>query len=212
MKQKVREIYKKLHKHFGDLGWWPAENNFEVGVGAILTQNTSWHNVERSLYALKKRDLLDPYKIKRISQKSLEKIIRPSGFQTIKSVRLKNICVFLINRYSADFSVMRKQGCKRLREELLGINGVGPETADSILLYAVGKPVFVVDAYTRRIFSRHKIVDFNDAYDKIQFQISGYSSPRVKTFNRFHAYIVETAKQFCKKNNPLCEKCPLSGM
>ena len=208
---KVRRIYKKLHAYFGDLGWWPADSDFEVIVGAVLTQNTSWVNVERSLQNLKKKNLLDLYRIHKLSIKKLETAIRPSGFQTIKARRLKEICEFLIKRYNADFSALRKQTCWKLREELLQINGIGPETADSILLYAVGKPVFVVDAYTRRIFSRHKVVDFNDSYDKIQTQILRYFSPRVKTFNRFHSYIVETAKQFCKKNNPLCEECPLNS-
>lgn len=214
MKNKERagfllRVYNLLYKKYGPRHWWPGDTKLEIIIGAILTQNTAWGNVEKAIRNLKKERLLTVKKISRVSGRRLAGLIRPAGYYNIKAGRIKNFLNFLNGAYGGDIGRMFKTKPERLRNELLGINGVGPETADSILLYAGGKPVFVVDAYTKRIFSRHGYIREGADYGEAQsFFLENLPVDR-ELFNEFHALIVELGKGLCKSKNPLCNTCPL---
>jgi len=203
------KIYKLLDGYFGDLHWWPADEPFEVMVGAILTQNTAWTNVEMAIKALRKRRLLTPAALSRIPEDDLAEIIRASGYYHLKAARLKAFVRFFMDDYSGNIAAMKTEGLPLLREKLLGVRGVGPETADSILLYACQKPIFVSDAYTRRIFLRHGLIDEATDYDGIQSLVMASLPNDMNLFNQFHALIVVVAKTFCRKR-PGCTDCPLA--
>lgn len=203
------EIYKRLFEYFGPQGWWPADDPFEVVVGAILTQNTGWGNVENAIENLKKEGLLNPTSLYRLPVERLASIIRPSGYYNIKAKRLKAFLELLFKGYSGDLDLIFKEETFKLRERLLSIKGIGEETADSILLYAGGRPIFVVDSYTKRILSLHNIISSELSYRDVQ-QIFMKALPHnAQLFNEYHALIVGVGKEFCK-NKPLCERCPLS--
>ncbi len=204
-------IYRILHRRFGPQHWWPGDTAFEVMVGAILTQNTNWRNVEKAISNLKTLDLLDPRRINEVTHKRLMGAIRPAGFFNQKSRYLKEYCRYYVSAYGADVRKMRAVQTKRLRDELLGLKGIGPETADSILLYALDKPVFVIDAYTRRIFSRHGMLSEQASYSTWQEHFVSLLPKNVKVYNEFHALIVKLAKEYCKKT-PRCVECPLQGL
>ncbi len=207
----LKEIYCRLYAAFGPQRWWPADTPFEVIVGAILTQNTSWKNVEKAIANLKKERLLSPLALKRVSANKLAKLIRSSGYYNQKAKKLKNFIAFLYGNYLGRLSKMFKQEPAQLRQELLGINGIGPETADSILLYAADKPVFVVDAYTKRILSRHNLIDEKSDYHQVQRLFMNNLKPDLKLFNEFHALLVKLGKDICKtKSN--CGICPLQDI
>lgn len=202
------KIYNKLESHFGPQNWWPADTPFEVIIGAILTQNTSWKNVERAISNLKKEGVLNPKEIYEIPNEKLESLIQPSGFYKIKTKRLKHFIDFLFEKYDGDLDRLLSLEPVELREELLGINGIGKETADSIMLYAGDLPSFVVDAYTRRVFERLGILPKNAEYDEIKQQFEDNLPKDAKIYNEFHALIVVLAKGICKKK-PICGKCPI---
>ena len=206
---KLNSIYRRLYSHFGPQNWWPAESPFEVMVGAILTQNTSWSNVEKAIGNLKKQKVLTAQKLYSLTHGKLASLIRPAGYYNIKSKRLKEFLKFFISNYKADTRKMSRRALSVLRRQLLAVKGVGPETADSILLYALNKPVFVIDSYTKRIFSRHKLLKEGSTYDEAQRIFMASLKKDVKLFNEYHALIVETAKAYCKKNKPACSSCPL---
>lgn len=210
MKNKLNKIYRGLYSSFGRQYWWPADSAFEVIVGAILTQNTNWANVEKAIKNLKKHKALSAGKLGKISLQKLALFIRPAGYYNIKAVRIKNFVNFFCRHYAADIKKMRKIDTHLLRRELLSVNGIGPETADSILLYALNKPVFVVDAYTRRILSRHTMIKADAQYSQIQDLFTQNLNNDVKLFNEFHALLVKLGKDYCRKNNPRCAACPLS--
>jgi endonuclease III related protein len=201
-------IYELLNGHFGDLHWWPAEEPFEVVVGAILTQNTAWTNVEKAIAALKEKRLLSPEALFRIDEGALADIIRPSGYYNVKAKRLKSFVRFLREEYAGDIGVMSAEGLPILRKKLLDVPGIGQETADSILLYACGKPVFVCDAYTRRILERHRQIDADADYARIQELFMSHLPHEAALFNQYHALIVYVGKTFCRKV-PKCDPCPL---
>ena len=202
-------IYKKLYRAFGPQHWWPGDTPFEISVGAILTQNTNWTNVEKAIQNLKRKNALSVRALHPMPVKVLAELIRPTGYFNIKARRLKSFVTFLKNNYRASMKKMGTMDSVSLRKELLLINGVGSETADSILLYALGKPVFVIDAYTKRVLSRHGIMNYKDPYDAFQELFHSSLKSDVQLFNEFHALFVRVGKTFCKRNNPLCEKCPL---
>ena len=209
MNNKLAVIYEKLYAYFGPQYWWPAETAFEVIVGAILTQNTSWLNVEKAINNLKKHKLLDPSKLYKLPKDRLSKIIRPAGYYNIKAKRLKEFLNFLFDNYKGDLKKMVSQDTVILRRQLLSVNGIGPETADSILLYALNKPVFVIDAYTKRILSRHNLIKGDASYEQAQNAFMDDFKPDEKLFNEYHALLVKLAKEFCLKNKPKCEICPI---
>ena len=208
-REELLKIYKLLDGYFGDLHWWPAVNPFEVMVGAILTQNTAWTNVEIAIKALRKRRLLTPAALLRIPEDDLAEIIRASGYYHLKASRLKAFVRFFMDDYSGNVAAMKSERLPVLREKLLAVRGVGPETADSILLYACQKPIFVSDAYTRRIFLRHGLIDEADDYDEIQSLVMASLPNDMNLFNQFHALIVVAGKTFCRKR-PECADCPLA--
>ncbi len=208
-KEKLLSVYNLLYKHFGAQHWWPGDTPFEVMVGAILTQNTNWSNVEKAIVNLKKADALDPARIHAMRLPRLAGLIKPSGFFNIKAKRLKAFIAFLFNEYGGDLKKMKRERTDILREKVLAVPGIGPETADSILLYALDKPVFVVDAYTRRIFSRHGVCGARDDYHAVQDIFTRRLEADAGLFNEYHALIVILAKQFCR-TNPQCTGCPLN--
>lgn len=209
-KSEPARIYTTLIAHFGPQGWWPAGSPFEVMVGAILTQNTSWRNVEKAIANLKQAKALSLKRMYKMPSRRLAALIRPAGYYNLKAERLKNFLKFFIASYSGDLKKMRRQGVAELRRRLLTVKGIGLETADSILLYALDKPSFVVDAYTRRIFSRHKLVREGADYEEVRNFITQNVKNEVKLFNEYHALLVRLGKDYCLKRNPRCRTCPLN--
>ena len=204
----ILNTYNLLHKIYGPQGWWPASSPFEVVVGAILTQNTSWSNVEKAIEGLKNKSLLSPVKLQKAPLKAIAAAIRPCGYYNIKAKRLKNFVCFLFENYRGRIKNMRQESTALLRKELLSVNGIGPETCDSIMLYALNKPVFVVDAYTRRIAECLGLADKKDDYDIVQLIFTESLPQDYKLFNEYHALIVRHAKSVCKKK-PECKICIL---
>jgi len=209
LKKSLSVIYRRLYSYFGPQQWWPAQSRFEVMVGAVLTQNTSWPNVEKAIGNLKDKGLLKPKKLYSLRNARLAKLIRPAGYYNLKAKRLKNLLRFFIQRYQGNVGKMALVEAKALRQELLGVNGIGPETADSILLYGLGKPVFVVDAYTKRILSRHGIIGEGMDYDGVQKLFMLGLKKDARLFNEYHALLVKLGKDFCLKVKPRCLTCPL---
>jgi len=207
----VIDIYRRLHHCFGPQHWWPGETPFEVAIGAILTQNTNWGNVEKAIANLKSERKLSPRELHLMSLDQLYLLIRPSGYYTIKARKLKHFVNFLMEEYEGSMERMKKEEIRTIREKLLALNGIGPETADSIILYALGKPVFVVDAYTKRVLSRHSILDHNSSYREVQEFFHSQLKKDVSMFNEYHALFVRLAKDNCRKV-PLCGGCPLERM
>ncbi len=203
------KIYQKLYQTFGPQHWWPGETPFEIAIGAILTQNTNWGNVEKAIDNLKKQNALSARVIHKMPVRLLSELIRPTGYFNIKAKRLKSFIDFLMNDYHGSMKKMKNEYLYLLREKLLSINGIGPETADSIILYALEKPVFVIDTYTKRVLSRHGIMNHEKSYDEFQELFYSALEKDVKLFNEYHALFVRIGKTFCKKKKPLCELCPL---
>ena len=201
-------VYRKLRKHFGHQHWWPGDSAFEVIVGAILTQNTAWSNVEKAIRNLKKHRLLTPERMKRVSRRRLAGLIRPAGYFNIKADRLKHFVRFLHEHYGGSLQKLFSEDSQVLRDRLLAVNGIGPETADSILLYAGNKPFFVIDAYTKRIFGRHRFLSPDQDYTKWQDVFRQALPESVALFNDYHAQIVMLGKHFCR-TTPACSLCPL---
>ncbi len=193
---------------FGPQHWWPARTRFEVVVGAVLAQNTAWSNVEHALAALRSRGLLTAARLAALPLGRLAELIRPSGYFRVKALRLREFLRYLRRRYHGSLNLMSRASLDPLRGELLAVRGIGPETADSILLYALGRPVFVVDAYTRRVLSRHRLLPHEADYEEVRafFERHLPSDPRL--FNEYHALLVAVGKQYCR-SRPHCEECPL---
>jgi endonuclease-3 related protein len=209
VKTRLFQVFGWLAAHFGPLHWWPAETPFEVVVGAILTQNTAWSNVERAISQLKEAGVLTPGGIRGIDRVDLEKLVRPAGFFRQKAERLQLLVEHLFTSHQGDLGAMLSGPVAAVRKELLALKGVGPETADSILLYAGDRPSFVVDAYTRRLFTRLGLLSGRETYEDIRSLFMDSLSPETDLFNEYHALIVEECKTFCRKRQPLCQECPL---
>jgi len=198
----LTDTYNLLYNRFGPQHWWPGDTEYEIVLGAVLTQNTNWGNVEKAIGNLKQKGLLNPKGIMRAKKDALAQLIRPSGYYNQKAERLK-----AITEWYMKFD--RKMKTKELRKELLSIKGVGPETADSILLYALGRPVFVIDAYTKRMCERHGVN--LETYDEYQKYFEGRLPRNARKYNEFHALIVRLGKDYCRKK-PRCEGCPLENL
>lgn len=211
MKSILMKIYHTLYGAFGPQYWWPGDGPFEVMVGAVLTQNTNWDNVKRAIDNLKTAKVLDPFALHEMSRERLAGLVRPAGYFNVKAKRLKHFIRFFVDEYSGDVLSMKKTDTEVLRRELLHVNGIGPETGDSILLYALEKPVFVIDAYTKRVLSRHGMMDYAEPYDTFQELFHGNLGRDVRLFNEYHALFVRTGKEFCKPN-PRCDGCPLERL
>jgi endonuclease-3 related protein len=206
----LKKIYQKLYASFGPQDWWPGETPFEVVIGAILTQQTSWENVEKVIKNLKAENLLDPKKLSNVKDQKLERLIRSSGYYRQKTKKIKNFLDFLWGSYNGNLKKLFGNPALRLREELLSVKGIGKETADSIILYAAEKPIFVIDAYTKRVLQRVGITKEKD-YDKLQKFFQENLPEDVYLFNEYHALIVRLGKDYCKKK-PKCNLCPLNEM
>lgn len=201
-------MYEKMRSRFGFLDWWPGDSPYEVSVGAILTQNTAWSNAEKAIGNLKARRWLEPAEIRKVPLPELARVIKPAGYFNQKARKLKIWQEFLDERYGGDLLNLQEKPVGDIRNELLALWGLGPETVDSILLYALDKPVFVVDAYTKRILSRHRLLSEKADYHLIQHFFQERLPLSVELFNDFHAQIVYTGKFFCK-TKPDCRGCPL---
>lgn len=202
------DLYQDMHAAFGPQYWWPGETPFEVIVGAVLVQSVSWRNVERAIDNLKRADLLDPHRLHAVKQPRLEKLVQPAGYYRVKARRLRNVLNFLIDEHQGDLDRLFALPLEDARAQLLAVNGVGPETADSILLYAGHLPKFVVDAYTRRILLRHGWLAPPATYEKMQKLFEARLEPEAQFFNEYHALIVRVGNQYCRAT-PRCDECPL---
>jgi len=202
------EVYNRLYKHYGPQHWWPADTPFEVMVGAVLTQNTAWTNVVRAINNLKQNECLTPERILNSRASSLAEWLQPSGYFNIKTKRLRNFCQWYVDE--GQLKSLSQLDTEELRKGLLSVNGIGPETADDILLYAFGRPVFVIDAYTRRIFSRLDLVSADENYESLRAKFENNLLAETGMFNEYHALIVTHAKEACKKN-PNCSLCCLQA-
>lgn len=210
------KIYDTLLKKFGRTNWWPAESDFEVMLGAILTQNTAWANVEKAINNLKASDLLSFEAIYELDPNILKQHIKPSGYYNQKTIKIKEFINFVKAEYDFSIELMKKEDTLSIRKKLLNIFGIGEETADCILLYALKKPVFVIDTYTRRMLERHDIIKdaLKEKYETLQGFFMANIIPteaNIGLYNEYHALIVMLGKTFCKKN-PLCADCPLKGL
>ena len=205
-------LYRALYRSFGPQHWWPGDTSFEVMAGAVLTQNTAWGNVEKAITNLKRQRLLTPSRLASVSSDRLASLIRPCGYFNIKTRRLTNLLVLVRDHYRGSLKRMFADDPEELRKSLLGVNGIGPETADSILLYAAKKPAFVVDAYTRRILARHGFISYNAEYHEVQRLFTENLPKDTGLYNEFHALIVRVGKERCRKRNPLCSECPLESL
>ncbi len=205
---RLREIYRRLHDCHGHQHWWPGETPFEIMIGAILTQNTAWANVEKAIANLEDADCLDPCRIRALETDRLATLIRPSGYFNIKARRLQNFCRWYLEQ--GGLEGLGRLPDQELRQALLAVNGIGPETADDILLYAFERPVFVIDAYTRRLFSRLGLVDHDAGYEELRSWFEGQLGRDTRLYNDYHAQIVIHAKDVCRKT-PRCGACCLRG-
>jgi len=205
----LKELYGKLWEAFGPQGWWPGDTPFEVAVGAILTQNTNWGNVARAIAGLKGQGLLEPKALHDLPESELARLIRPAGYYNIKARRLKNFLDFLANHYQNSMEELAAADLANLRPALLTVKGIGPETADSILLYALNKPTFVVDAYTFRILSRHYLIGETCSYEEMRQLFMDHLPEEVPLYQEFHALLVRLGKDYCRPR-PRCVSCPLN--
>jgi endonuclease-3 related protein len=209
-RRELMRLYNRMYRHTGDLHWWPGDTPIEIAVGAILTQNTAWSNVEKAIVRLKAARALSVRALGRMTHGRLARLIRSAGYFNVKSLRLKNFIAHIEERHGGSFDAMLAQPAGVLRAELLSINGIGPETADSIVLYAAEKPVFVIDAYTKRILSRHGVLPVEKSYDEFQGLFTRLLPPDAPLYNQYHAMFVRIGNRFCRAT-PRCELCPLNG-
>jgi endonuclease-3 related protein len=210
IRKQLMSIYRALFRAYGPQHWWPGDSPFEVLVGAVLTQNTSWANVEKAVANLKRERVLTFSRMFHIAPRKLAMLIRPSGCFNIKTKRLRHLLLFIHTHYSDSLARMFSTDPARLRQQLLEVNGIGPETADSILLYAGEKPFFVVDAYTKRVFSRQGLIADNADYRAVQGLFMNNLDHNAMFYNEYHALIVRLGKEHCKKTRPLCSDCPIN--
>lgn len=206
--QKLLSIYERLLAMYGRQQWWPADSPFEVMIGALLTQNTNWSNVEKALALLKGQVSLTPEALLSLSTADLEICLKPSGYFRIKTQRLQSYCHWYLAK--GNYSGLDQLSTTDLREQLLSVKGIGPETADDILLYAFNRPVFVIDAYTRRLLQRLGLIQGQEKYEYCRQLFETQLAKSVDLYKQYHALIVMHAKQHCRKNKPVCHSCQLA--
>ena len=211
--EKLIELFWNLYNYFGPQYWWPGQSPFEIAIGAILTQNTNWQNVEKAIANLKRHGLLTHKAILEIPHSKLAQLIRPAGYFNLKAKRLKNFVNFVEEEFQGDMQKMALLNTAQMRQKLLNVNGIGPETADSILLYALEKPIFVIDAYTVRVLARHDMICLEEAqYHLIQDLFMENLPTDICLFNEYHALFVRLGKEMCKRKRPTCTPCPLKDL
>ncbi|KAF0181799.1 MAG: endonuclease III related protein [Nitrospirae bacterium] len=204
-------LYEALLHAFGPQNWWPGDTPLEIAIGAILTQNTNWLNVEKAILNMKRAKMVNAQALHDLPHGDLAELIRPAGYFNVKARRVKAFVAYLASAYGGSMARMKKQRLDKLRPELLAVNGIGPETADSILLFALEKPVFVIDVYTKRVLSRHDVLPYGESYDEFQGLFHKHLPHEVGIFNEYHALFVRIGKEFCKPT-PRCSACPLGTM
>jgi endonuclease III related protein len=209
VKARLLRLYRALLARYGHQHWWPARTPFEVAVGAILTQHTAWTGAARAVAALRGRGLLAPHRLAFADAALVAELVRPAGTYRIKARRLRDFARWLVARFGGDFREMRRAPLGPLRREVLSVPGLGPETTDAILLYAAGRPVFVADAYTRRVLARHRLLPRGGSYEQTRAWLEAHLPSDPALFNEFHALLVAVAKAHCR-TLPRCERCPLS--
>jgi len=209
--EQLKEIYQLLFNRFGPQHWWPGETQFEIITGAILTQNTNWANVEKAIANLKSAHLLTPEKLYHLDLSQLAELIRPAGYYNIKAKRLKNFVNWLFQNYDGQLTNLEDLNTDQLRAELLVIKGIGPETADSILLYAFNREIFVIDAYTARIAVRHGLIQPGADYEQLRELFQSNLPQDSQLFNEYHALLVRLGKKFCRPKAK-CSACPLEKL
>jgi len=206
----LMQIYQTLLDHFGPRGWWPGDSRLEIILGAILTQAVAWKNVKKAIDNLKENELIDIVCLEEIEETGLAELLKPALYHRQKAKKLKATVNFITREYNQDLDLMFDNSLVELRPKLLSVWGIGPETADSILLYAGNKRIFVVDAYTCRIFSRLGMVPENVTYHEMQEFMQKYVEPEIDIYNEYHALLVALGANYCKKSKPICNKCPIS--
>jgi endonuclease III related protein len=209
MEKELMQVYEQLYAHFGPQQWWPGDGPFQVIVGAILTQNTAWTNVEKAMVNLEQAGLLNAERLHAAQEARIAALVRPSGYFNLKAKKLKAFVRFLFEQHHGRLAHLFAHKTPELREELLGVYGIGPETADSIILYAAEQPIFVIDAYTRRIAGRLGWVRPDVTYDELQQLFMRNLPLDVQLFNEYHALLVALGKNYCVKTKPRCAECPL---
>lgn len=207
----VEEVYRRLLEAYGPQHWWPGETPFEVMVGAVLTQNTNWTNVAKAIENLREEGLLDARTLHNLPHEGLAEFIRPAGYYRLKAARLKNLLAMLFDRFDGSLEAMFEMPLDELRELLLSVNGIGPETADSILLYAGGLPTFVVDTYTHRVFKRHAWIEDEADYHTLKEHLEAGVERSAPLYNEYHALLVKVGKEHCGPK-PRCAGCPLESL
>lgn len=207
-KARLLRLYRGLERQFGPQHWWPGRTSFEIAVGAVLTQNTAWINAARAVAALRARGLLSPHRLDALPETELASVIRSAGTYRLKARRLRAFTQWLIERFGGRFLGMRRAPLSSVRRELLRVPGLGPETVDSILLYSAGRPVFVADAYARRVLARHRIIAPNAAYEDVRAFMETHLPSDPALFNECHALLVALGKRYCR-TRPRCDECPL---
>ncbi len=205
----MTEVYERLLAAFGPQLWWPGDSPFEVLVGAVLVQNTAWRNVERAIENLREAGLMEPRALYAVPEQELAELIRPAGYYQVKARRLRNLLKLIVEQYDGSLEAMFRTDLATLREELLGVSGIGPETADAILLYAGSLPTFVVDTYTHRILARHGWIGYEAEYHEIKDYFEASLPADAALYNEYHALLVRLGKDYCRKTAPKCEACPL---
>ena len=208
----LTEVYERLHAAFGPQHWWPGETPFEVVVGAVLVQNTAWRNVERAIENLRDAGVMEPEALDAVPEQELAELIRPAGYYQVKARRLRNLLKLIVERYDGSLDAMFHTDLTTLREELLGVSGIGPETADAILLYAGSLPTFVVDTYTHRVLARHGWIGYEADYHEIKDHFEANLPADAALYNEYHALLVRVGKDFCRKTAPKCALCPLADL
>lgn len=205
----LQETYERLLAAFGPQNWWPGDSPFEIMVGAVLVQNTAWRNVERAIANLREANLMAPRLLYAVPPAELAEMIRPAGYYQVKTKRLRNLLKFVVEEFDGSLEAMFATSLSTLREQLLSIHGIGPETADAILLYAGGLPTFVVDTYAHRVLARHGWIGYDADYHEIKELFESTLPQDVQLYNEYHALLVRVGKDFCKKSGPKCDACPL---
>lgn len=208
LERTLLQIYELLYERYGPQQWWPGDSQIEIIIGAILTQNTNWGNVEKAINNLRSADCLNAKRLHKLKHDELAELIRPAGYFNIKAKRLKNFINWLFEEYDGDLKYLAEMNVERLRTELLSVNGIGKETADSIILYAFEMPVFVIDSYTYRVVSRHGLIDSDVDYEELRSLFENHLDQDVKLFNEYHALLVQVGKEYCRPK-PRCHDCPL---
>jgi len=208
----LSQVYERLFAAFGPQGWWPGESPFEILVGAVLVQNTSWKNVERAIANLRDAGVMEPKTLYALGEVELAALIRPAGYFQVKARRLHNLLRLVVERYDGSLDAMFRTDLPTLREQLLSVSGIGPETADAILLYAGHLPSFVVDTYTHRVLARHGWIGYDADYHEIKEHFESSLRRDTALYNEYHALLVRLGKEYCRKTGPKCDTCPLGDL